>query len=129
MSGEITRSLTAFAPITPRSTRKERQFAHAARMHGKKIDRERRAGHTTPIQTKADFRAQFGSSALPAHLNRHTSKPHEHARAIARRLRQALRDGRKREARGTILAGGHRFVTSRRGLILTEGGTLQSAFA
>jgi hypothetical protein len=104
------------APITPRSTRAQRQFAHRAKMAGKVYDRERLAGQRTEIRTKAQLRRLVSLGSI-AQLNRHTGKPHEHAREIARRENQEARDMNNREARGVVLAGGYRFVQTRRGLM------------
>lgn len=91
----VAEGAAAIPPITPTSTKRspERIFAHKMRMIGKQMDRDRKAGERDKIlvMSRNEIRRRFGPSI--ARINRHTGKPHEHAQAIARRLRQA-------EARG-----------------------------
>lgn len=69
--------------IHPRSTKAERKFAHKARMEGKRYDRIRKQGQTSQIRYRADLRRLVGVGSI-AEFNRHTGKPHEHAREIMR---------------------------------------------
>ena len=81
--GEIDFSDLDLPPaIHPRSTRKQRQFAHAAKMAGKRYDAQR--DRRTQIRTRASLRSVLGVGSI-AQLNRHTGKPHENAREIMRR--------------------------------------------
>ncbi len=75
--------------IHPGSTRKERMFAHKAKMVGKKYDRARRADQRTQITTRAELRRLVGVNSHPT-INRHTGKPHECAREIMRRTMTPL---------------------------------------
>lgn len=86
--------------ITPRSTRAQRQFAHKAKMEGKKYDRERRAGTIGlgPMRTKADVRRVYGIGSI-AGVNRHTGKPHEHARE---RMRNTMTPLERRQFRASL---------------------------
>jgi hypothetical protein len=72
------------APITPRSTRAQRMFAHEAKMAGKRYDRERRGPPESPrFFSRNQARRLTGYTSI-AQGNRHTGKPHEHAREIMR---------------------------------------------
>lgn len=70
-----------------------------------------------PKGKRRTVRAGYGYyDRLPAGINRHTGQPHEHAREIARRKRQAERDNETRagNAYADDIAAG--FGRSRRGL-------------
>lgn len=69
----------------------------AAAPHAVPDDKPRRP---RPKGKRRTVRAGYGYyDRLPAGINRHTGQPHEHAREIARRKRQAERIAANREAR------------------------------
>lgn len=72
--------------IHPRSTRRERQFAHVAKMAGKRFNRANGifAGESPKIRSRNHLRMTTGYTSI-AKGNRHTNAPHEHAREIMRR--------------------------------------------
>ena len=65
------------------ATKQERVEAHVAKIAGKRYDRARHGGARSEITTRAAFRRIFGYTSI-ARRNRHTNKPHEHAREIMR---------------------------------------------
>lgn len=90
--GEIDFSDLDLPPaITPRSTRAERQFAHKAKMAGKRYNRENgiERGESPQIMSRNHLRRLTGFTSI-AKANRHTGKPHEHAREIMRRTMTPL---------------------------------------
>lgn len=74
------------------ATKAELVEVHRAKMTGKKYDAARRYNEPsrgrTAITTRALARKLFGFGSI-ASANRHTGNPHEGAREIARRQRQA----------------------------------------
>jgi hypothetical protein len=72
--------------ITPRSTRAQRKFAHVAKMAGKRYNRENGIvrGESPKLRSRNHARRLTGYTSIAKH-NRHTGKPHEHAREIMRR--------------------------------------------
>lgn len=66
------------------STHVERKFKHKQKMTNK---RDKRVGYHKD-RNPARFGAGPFDNGFSASVNRHTGKPHEHKREIARRLRQ-----------------------------------------
>ena len=100
------------ARIPNTATKEERRIVHEAKMAGKMLDRARR-------RPTVAIRRNFGLGSI-ARVNRHTGKPHEHARQTARIARQTERDEQNRRDRGIVFAAGYRFVMTRRNLMQVE---------
>lgn len=108
----VAEGAAAIPPITPTSTKRspERIFAHKMRMIGKQMDRDRRAGQPHDFRnsgmSRSALKRMYGIGSI-ARVNRHTGKPHEHAREIGRRTMQELQRGMKSaSARSEGMAGG-----------------------
>lgn len=86
--------------ITPRSTRKQRQFAHKAKMEGKRYNAEHLGDRRTQIRTRAQLRSVLGVNSI-AQRNRHTGKPHEHARE---RMRNTMTIAKRRAFAAQVAA-------------------------
>lgn len=69
-------------------TKAELQEVHEAKMAGKFLDRARYSEQAKKKGLSAWVRYLLGRSGSVSNFNRHTGKPHEHKREIARNLKR-----------------------------------------